>query len=114
MKVDAPLGFIPSPAKLEIIRIQANRKTKNPGVPIGNTAPRIKTSTQSTNTSIPRRSNRTNVFSGLDLMDQNVPGFNDDMIGNDVDGDSHSLNKAKLAMAMSKDKKKTFFKKVKH
>ena len=47
-------------------------------------------------------------------MDQNVPSFNEDMMCNDLDGDNHSLNKAKLTMAMSKDKKKTFFKKVKH
>jgi hypothetical protein len=47
VKVDAPLGFIPSPAKLETIRIQSNRKTKNHPTPLANTLPRIKASSQS-------------------------------------------------------------------
>ena len=49
MKVDAPLGFIPSPAKLENIRIQSSRKTKNHPQPLANTTPRIKASSQSMN-----------------------------------------------------------------
>ncbi len=47
VKVDAPLGFIPSPAKLEMIRIQSNRKSKNQPQSLSNTTPRIKASTQS-------------------------------------------------------------------
>ena len=47
VKVDAPLGFIPSPAKLELIRINATRKNKNPAQTLSNTVPRIKASTQS-------------------------------------------------------------------
>ena len=43
-------------------------------------------------------------------MDQNIPGFGDDILGNDGDGDS--LTKSKLNTNTSKDKKKTFFKKV--
>jgi voltage-dependent calcium channel beta-2 len=93
VKVDAPLGFIPSPAKLEMIRIQSNRKTKNQPQSLSNTTPRIKASTQS-----------------LDIIDQNIPGFNDDTLGNDDDGDS--LTKSKLNINANKDKKKTFFKKV--
>jgi hypothetical protein len=41
------LGFIPSPAKLEMIRINANRKTKPHPTSLSNTTPRIKASTQS-------------------------------------------------------------------
>jgi voltage-dependent calcium channel beta-2 len=47
VKVDAPLGFIPSPAKLEMIRIQSNRKSKNQPTSLANTTPRLKASTQS-------------------------------------------------------------------
>ena len=48
---------------------------------------------------------------GLDLIDQNIPGFGDDALGNDGDGDS--LAKSKLNInTISKDKKKPFFKKV--
>jgi hypothetical protein len=47
---------------------------------------------------------------GLDIIDQNIPGFNDDTLGNDDDGDS--LTKSKLNINSNKDKKKTFFKKV--
>jgi hypothetical protein len=47
---------------------------------------------------------------GLDIIDQNIPGFGDDTLGNDGDGDS--LTKSKLNINTSKDKKKTFFKKV--
>ncbi|CAF0912589.1 unnamed protein product [Adineta steineri] len=94
VKVDAPLGFIPSPAKLEMIRIQSNRKNKNQPQSLANTAPRVKASTQS-----------------LDIIDQNMGGFNDDTLGNDGDGDS--LTKSKLNLNANKDKKKPFFKKVK-
>ncbi|CAF0780662.1 unnamed protein product [Adineta steineri] len=95
VKVDAPLGFIPSPAKLEIIRIHATRKTKNPSQTLTNTIPRIKASTQS-----------------LDIIDQNIPGFGDDLLGNDIDGDNHSLTKSRLNINANKDKKKNFFKKA--
>ena len=44
------------------------------------------------------------------MIDQNIPGFGDDNLGNDGDGDS--LTKSKLNLNTSKDKKKTFFKKV--
>lgn len=44
------------------------------------------------------------------MMDQNIPGFNDDNLGNDGDGDS--LTKSKLNLNAAKDKKKPFFKKV--
>ena len=47
---------------------------------------------------------------GLDMMDQNMPGFSDDNMGNDGDGDS--LTKSKLNLNAAKDKKKPFFKKV--
>ncbi|CAF3901341.1 unnamed protein product [Adineta steineri] len=93
VKVDAPLGFIPSPAKLEMIRIQSNRKNKNQPQSLANTAPRVKASTQS-----------------LDIIDQNMGGFNDDTLGNDGDGDS--LTKSKLNLNANKDKKKPFFKKA--
>lgn len=93
VKVDAPLGFIPSPAKLEMIRIQSNRKTKLPSSSMATTTPKIKASTQS-----------------LDLIDQNYPGFNDDPLATDGDGDS--LTKSRINMNMNKDKKKNFFKKV--
>jgi len=93
VKVDAPLGFIPSPAKLEMIRIQSNRKNKNQPQSLANTTSRIKASTQS-----------------LDMMDQNIPGFSDDNMGNDGDGDS--LTKSKLNLNAAKDKKKPFFKKA--
>ncbi|CAF2052297.1 unnamed protein product [Rotaria magnacalcarata] len=93
VKVDAPLGFIPSPAKLEMIRIQSNRKNKNQPQSLSNTIPRIKASTQS-----------------LDAIDQNIPGFGDDTLGNDDDGDS--LTKSKLNINTTKDKKKPFFKKT--
>jgi hypothetical protein len=54
-----------------------------------------------------------NQFSlGLDVIDQNIPGFGDDMLGNDTDGDNNSLLKSKLNLNASKDKKKPFFKKV--
>jgi hypothetical protein len=52
VKVDAPLGFIPSPAKLELIRIHSNRKSKNPGSSLANATPRMKASSQS-NASLP-------------------------------------------------------------
>jgi voltage-dependent calcium channel beta-2 len=93
VKVDAPLGFIPSPAKLEMIRIQSNRKSKNQPQSLVNTSIRMKASTQS-----------------LDMIDQNIPGFGDDNLGNDGDGDS--LTKSKLNLNTSKDKKKPFFKKA--
>jgi hypothetical protein len=48
---------------------------------------------------------------GLDNIDQNIPGFGDDTLGNDGDGDS--LTKSKLNLNANKDKKKPFFKKVK-
>jgi hypothetical protein len=44
------------------------------------------------------------------MIDQNIPGFGDDNLGNDGDGDS--LTKSKLNLNTSKDKKKPFFKKV--
>ena len=47
VKLDAQLGFIPSPAKLEMIRIQSNRKNKNQTQPLANTTSRMKASTQS-------------------------------------------------------------------
>ncbi|CAF0798631.1 unnamed protein product [Rotaria sordida] len=94
VKVDASLGFIPSPAKLEMIRIQSNRKSKNHPIPLANTTPRMKGSTQS-----------------LDMIDQNVPTFNDEMFGNDGDGDNNSLTKSKLNTNANKDRKKNFFKK---
>ncbi|CAF1212932.1 unnamed protein product [Rotaria sordida] len=93
VKVDAQLGFIPSPAKLEMIRIQSNRKNKNQPQSLANTTSRIKASTQS-----------------LDAIDQNIPGFGDDTLGNEGDGDS--LTKSKLNLNANKDKKKTFFKKA--
>ncbi|UJR14506.1 hypothetical protein I4U23_001502 [Adineta vaga] len=93
VKVDAQLGFIPSPAKLETIRIQSTRKTKNQPQSLANTTSRIKASTQS-----------------LDIIDQNIPGFGDDLLGNDGDGDS--LGKSKLNLNVNKDKKKPFFKKA--
>ncbi|UJR32289.1 hypothetical protein I4U23_019753 [Adineta vaga] len=95
VKVDAPLGFIPSPAKLELIRINANRKNKNPSQSLANTIPRIKASTQS-----------------LDIIDQAMPGFGDDLLGNDFDGDNNSLTKSRLNINTNKDKKKNFFKKT--
>lgn len=52
------------------------------------------------------------VHLGLDLMDSNTPGFSDDPLSNDPDADNHSVTKTKLTMMTSKDKKKTFFKKV--
>ncbi len=45
-------------------------------------------------------------------MDQNLPSFNDDPLGNDGDGDNNSLTKSKLNINSNKDKKKNFFKKV--
>ncbi|CAF1069961.1 unnamed protein product [Adineta ricciae] len=95
VKVDAPLGFIPSPAKLELIRINATRKNKNPAQTLSNTVPRIKASTQS-----------------LDIIDQAMPGFGDDLLGNDLDGDNHSVSKSRLNINTNKDKKKNFFKKT--
>lgn len=113
MKVDAPLGFIPSPAKLENIRIQSNRKTKNHPTPLANTTPRIKASSQSLYKDLIfswRKSCSSS--SGLDILDQNIPGFTDDPAGNDGDGDNNSLTKSRLNINVNKDKKKTFFKKV--
>lgn len=49
---------------------------------------------------------------GLDVIDQNLIGLSDDFLGNDGDGDNNSLTKSKLNLNMAKDKKKTFFKKV--
>ena len=57
------------------------------------TTPKIKSSTQS-----------------LDLLDQNYPGFNDDPLA--IDGDGDSLTKSRINMNTNKDKKKNFFKKV--
>jgi len=116
VKVDAPLGFIPSPAKLETIRIQSNRKSKNQPQSLANTAPRMKASSQSRDTCCfvwySQECACVCVFVlGLDLIDQNIPGFGDDALGNDGDGDS--LAKSKLNInTISKDKKKPFFKKV--
>ncbi|CAF0742700.1 unnamed protein product [Adineta ricciae] len=93
VKVDAPLGFIPSPAKLETIRIQSTRKNKNQPQSLANMTSRVKASTQS-----------------LDIIDQNIPGFGDDTLGNEGDGDS--LGKSKLNLNVNKDKKKPFFKKA--
>lgn len=52
------------------------------------------------------------LHTGLDMIDQNNQGFNDDMFGNDLDTDNHSVSKSKLNANMNKDKKKNFFKKV--
>jgi hypothetical protein len=97
-----------------MIRIQSNRKTKNQPQSLSNTAPRIKASTQSKSffPSIIRKKNKRFLFFsiGLDNLDQNIPGFSDDTLGNDGDGDS--LTKSKLNLNSSKDKKKPFFKKV--
>jgi hypothetical protein len=93
-----------------MIRIQSNRKTKNQPQSLANTASRIKASTQSKFKSFLFKKN---IFClGLDIIDQNIPGFNDDTIGNDGDGDS--LTKSKSNINSNKDKKKTFFKKVKY
>lgn len=46
----------------------------------------------------------------MDAIDQTIPGFGDDLLGNDGDGDS--LTKSKLNLNTTKDKKKPFFKKV--
>jgi hypothetical protein len=114
VKVDAPLGFIPSPAKLETIRVQSNRKSKNPTQASTQTTNRFKASTQSktthTHISIVDLHRDMLICSGLDLIDQNIPGFADDNLGNDGDGDS--LTKSKLNLNAMKDKKKPFFKKV--
>ena len=45
------------------------------------------------------------------MIDQNIPGFGDDNLGNE--GDNDSLTKSKLNLNANKDKKKPFFKKVK-
>ena len=39
---------------------------------------------------------------GLDIIDQNIPGFGDDTLGNEGDGDS--LGKSKLNLNVNKDK----------
>jgi len=95
-----------------MIRINANRKTKTQPTSLSNTTPRIKASTQSI--SIVRIQNQSIIcFAlGLDVLDQNIPGFGDDLLGNDIDGDTHSLTKSKLNINTNKDKKKNFFKKV--
>lgn len=49
---------------------------------------------------------------GLDIIDQNIPGFGDDPLGNEGDGDSLTKSKLNLNTTSNKDKKKPFFKKV--
>ncbi|CAF1659598.1 unnamed protein product [Rotaria magnacalcarata] len=93
VKVDASLGFIPSPAKLEMIRIQSNRKNKNHPIGLANATPRLKASSQS-----------------LDVIDQNISGFNNEMFGND--GDNDNVTKSRSNANANKDKKKNFFKKA--
>ena len=48
------------------------------------------------------------------MIDQNIPGFGDDALGNDGDGDSLTKSKLNLNTLNNKDKKKPFFKKVSH
>lgn len=48
------------------------------------------------------------------MIDQNIPGFGDDALGNDGDGDSLTKSKLNLNTISNKDKKKPFFKKVSH
>jgi hypothetical protein len=138
VKLDAPLGFIPSPAKLEMIRIQSNRKSKNQPQSMSNAANRVKASTLSKRRvsaltcCVPFGQQTAHVnflrcckihrqstivcfirfCQGLDVIDHNIPGFNDDNLGNDGDGDNNSLTKSKLNLNTNKDKKKPFFKKV--
>ncbi|CAF1579830.1 unnamed protein product, partial [Didymodactylos carnosus] len=97
VKVDAQLGFIPSPSKLEKIRIQSNRKNKPMATPLLSSS-RIKASTQS-----------------LDILDQSIGQQLQNEIaeaggGND-DGDNNSITKSKLNIS-GKDKRKPFFKKA--
>ena len=57
------------------------------------------------------KKNKYNFFVlGLDIIDQNIPGFNDDTLGMMVM--VICLTKSKLNININKDKKKTFFKKV--
>lgn len=118
VKVDAPLGFIPSPAKLEMIRIQSSRRTKNPTSTLTNPTIRMKSSNQSTFKSIGKFYEKTILnaiiffFLGLDLMDANLTGFGDDPLTTDPDTDNYNYGRSKIPLAASKDKKKTFFKKV--
>lgn len=101
-----------------MIRIHANRKNKNHPSPLANTTPRIKASTQSIFILITKKSFQNKLMIlfffilGLDIIDQNIPGFGDDLIGNDGDGDNNSLTKSRININTNKDKKKNFFKKV--
>jgi hypothetical protein len=52
-------------------------------------------------------------YLGLDMMDPNISGFADSPISMDMVIDDPNLMKTKLTTAANKDKKKTFFKKVK-